>query len=48
MRADRLFRPNPSLQPFTGGGFVREDRVFENVRGHDQASFLLRILVDRV
>src|SRR6476469_9511066 len=28
MRADRPLRPNPSLKPFAGFGFVGEDRVW--------------------
>jgi hypothetical protein len=29
LRADRPLRPNPSLKPFAGFGFVGEDRVLE-------------------
>jgi hypothetical protein len=35
MRTDRAFRPDPSLKPLTGLGFVLEDRVLEDGRKHD-------------
>jgi hypothetical protein len=31
MGAGRPFRPDPSLQPLAGGGFIVEDRVLEQV-----------------
>ena len=31
MRANRAIRPNPSLKPFAGFGFVVENGVFEHV-----------------